>query len=233
MPLQGKYLIDRAGTEYGFNPEMAKDTTTYAVMEGGERVPYGGAPTLPAGLDAKTLVEEDRKAAEDAKRKDREPTEQDKAVARQLLRSYDDEQAAAVAEAGLAAQKAREEGMPEEALARLGSPAYADTTPKPPQPQPPESLAADPLSPSHSINQDAPQDRNQAEMHGYQPSDPEGRASGDTPVMGQADRDEEGAVPAEEPSPPPGEGMVATEEPEPTSSKPKRPPPPPPPAPKK
>lgn len=268
---RGLYLIDRNGTEYGFNEDMAKHTDLYAVMQDGKQVPWKGTPKITGGDTSAAMMTGDRF-----------PTEQELLAARQLIARHENASSGSVAMAGLAAQQARQGQAaapyldpasrqapsrdqdqvqvrpPTEAELDPGKQAAsrdADQTPRhvgeggsiadpvpvpePPKRQPPESRAADLLSPQHSDNQDSNQDRHQAEAAGFQPDDWEGRERQEVPKYDpDQDQDPQAAGTAEAAqgrTPPPEDGSqpFAPEHGDERSSAPpppplpKRPPPPP------
>jgi hypothetical protein len=96
------YLVDQAGFEYGFNADMAKHTTLYAVMRDGVRVPWTGSPPVQGGPQSNVLLADDKF-----------PTEAELLQAKALSqRSGQDLQAEQVAMAAQANQAGQGAAMP-------------------------------------------------------------------------------------------------------------------------
>jgi len=133
MPLQGRYLIDKDGTEYRFNEAMAAHTNLYAVMENGRRVPYQGTPSLKPSNEVTGVLAGDRM-----------PSEAELLAARQLLARYDQQQGDDIAMQGLAEQTRRQaEQQRQQDHAQAARNVMGPTAPEDPAPFPVQ-LAANP-----------------------------------------------------------------------------------------
>jgi hypothetical protein len=164
------YLVDREGVEYGFSPDMAMHRDLYAVMRDGEEVEWKGVNDLVPSRSRNVVARE------------APSPEEVRAAHEVLVRAEKLQPQVGVADA---ARSAREGGgRPTTPVSDHEDPALR---PDPPQPQPPESLAADLLSPEHSVNQDGPQDRHQAERYGYRPDATEERERHDVAEYGEGD----------------------------------------------
>jgi hypothetical protein len=128
--LEGRYLIDKEGTEYRFNADMAKHTDLYAVMEGGRRIPYKGSPNVNPNADRSSEVLTG----------DRMPTEEELLAAKALIQKYEGSIGDSIVMQAQAAQAARVSQQQQQATAEA---AMGPSAPEQPHPFPTRVVLAD------------------------------------------------------------------------------------------